>query len=169
MATPTSKWDLANWTKGKVKFFDALGLKGATYPTLTPALSQSIAAGTPPAGGSNSTPSSSSGGSTNLSGNLSYAQLEQLWVDAGGNPAQKAIAAAIAEAESSGVQNATNQNSNGTIDRGYWQINSSHGTLSTFDPLGNARAAVSLSSNGANWQPWTTYNTGAYKKYLSGG
>lgn len=45
--TSTSKWDLTNWKKGSVKFFDALGLKGATYPALSPTLFPAIAAATP--------------------------------------------------------------------------------------------------------------------------
>ena len=52
---------------------------------------------------------------------------------------------------------------NGTVDRGYWQVNSIHGALSTYDPAGNARAAVQLSGDGTNWSPWVTYQTGAYQ------
>ena len=89
-------------------------------------------------------------------------QLEALWEAAGGSPGAAFMAAEIAQAESSGQQYATNYNSNGTVDRGYWQINSSHGSLSTFDAYGNARSAVLISSNGTDWTPWTTYNTGAY-------
>ena len=65
-------------------------------------------------------------------------------------------------AESSGRQYASLVNTNGTTDRGYWQINSSHGSLSTFDAYGNARAAVLISSDGADWSPWVTWQTGAY-------
>lgn len=79
------------------------------------------------------------------------------------------MAAAIALAESSGRANASNTNTNGSIDRGLWQINSIHGGLSTFDPLANARAALSISGGGHNWNPWTTYKTGAYKKFLARG
>ena len=39
-------------------------------------------------------------------------------------------------------------NGNGTVDRGYWQINSVHGSLSTYGAAGNARAAVLISGNG---------------------
>ena len=48
-------------------------------------------------------------------------------------------------------------------ERGYWQINTNHGSLSTYDPLGNARAAVIISANGTNWHPWTTFTSGAYR------
>ena len=67
-------------------------------------------------------------------------------------------AASIAMAESGGNQFAT-----GTVgERGYWQINPVNGSLSTYDPYGNARAAVIMSGNGSNWSPWTTYTSGAY-------
>lgn len=83
------------------------------------------------------------------------AQLESLWIQAGGDPNHAAEAAAIALAESGGNSLATNNgNSNGSVDRGLWQINSVHGSQSTFDPLANARAAVAISDNGTNWRPW---------------
>lgn len=83
-------------------------------------------------------------------------QLQDLWVQAGGNPAYASMASAVALAESGGNPNSSNTNRNGTIDRGLWQINSIHGSLSTFDVMGNARAAVSISKNGTNWRPWCT-------------
>ncbi|HEX3388537.1 MAG TPA: LysM peptidoglycan-binding domain-containing protein [Streptosporangiaceae bacterium] len=95
---------------------------------------------------------------TNLSGTLSCSGLEALWVEAGGSAAVEVTAASIAMAESGGNQFAT-----GTVgERGYWQINPVNGSLSTYDPYGNARAAVIMSGNGANWSPWTTYTSGAY-------
>lgn len=99
----------------------------------------------------------------------SYSQLEQLWERAGGSSVTAPLAAAIAMAESSGNASAVNHDSNGTVDRGLWQISSVHGAQSTFDPLANAQAAVNISGNGTNFDPWTTYKTGAYKQYLSGG
>jgi hypothetical protein len=93
-------------------------------------------------------------------------QLQQLWLQAGGNAATAPLAAAIALAESGGNPNALNHNTNGSIDRGLWQINSVHGTQSTLDPLANAQAAVAISNHGSNWQPWTTYVSGAYKQFL---
>ena len=64
---------------------------------------------------------------------------------------------------SGGRQYATDNDGNGTVDRGYWQVNSIHGALSTYDPAGNAPAAVQLSGDGTNWSPWVTYQTGAYQ------
>jgi LysM repeat protein len=93
-----------------------------------------------------------------LSGTLGCTQLEELWQAAGGASAEAFTAAEIAMAESGGNQYAT-----GAVgERGYWQINPNHGALSTYDPLGNAKAAVIISSDGTNWTPWTTYNSGAY-------
>ncbi len=34
-----------------------------------------------------------------------------------------------------------------------------------FDPATNARVAFELSEGGKNWQPWSVYENGAYKKY----
>ena len=93
-----------------------------------------------------------------------FTQLENLWVQAGGNPQNKAMAAAIAMAESGGNSQSTNNNGNGSIDRGLWQINSVHGSLSTYDPVANARAAVQISNGGSNWRPWCT----AYSDALCG-
>lgn len=97
-----------------------------------------------------------------------YAQLEYIWTQAGGPPQAAAIAAAIAMAESGGVSTATDQDSNGSTDRGLWQINSVHGAQSTYDVMGNARAAVAISNQGQNWTPWTTYTSGAYLQYMQG-
>ena len=97
--------------------------------------------------------------SATLSGTLSCHGLERLWEKAGGSSAHAFMAAEIAMAESSGRQFAT-----GPVgERGYWQINTNHGSLSTYDPLGNARAAVIISANGTNWHPWTTFTSGAYR------
>lgn len=98
---------------------------------------------------------------------LSYGQLEGLWITEGGDPNDAQEAAAVAEAESSGNPLAQNKNTDGSIDRGLWQINSIHGKLSTFDEAQNTMAAIKISSNGSNWHPWATFNTGAYKKYLT--
>ena len=96
-----------------------------------------------------------------------YAQLKALWNNNGGNPAAADMAAAIALAESGGNADAKNVNTNGSIDRGLWQINSVHGGQSTFDPIANVKAAINISNNGKSWSPWVTYTTGAFKKFLS--
>ena len=112
-----------------------------------------------------STSPASHGGSTQvttasmLSGSLSCGGLEELWEQAGGSSGEAVMAASIAMAESSGRQFATG----GVGERGYWQINPNHGSLSTYDPLGNAKAAVIISGNGQNWSPWTTFTSGAFR------
>ena len=96
-------------------------------------------------------------------GTLGCHGLERLWEQAGGSRAAAFTAAEVAMAESGGRQYATLHNTNGTTDRGYWQVNGIHGSLSTYDAYGNARAAVRISHDGRNWTPWTTYNTSAYQ------
>jgi LysM repeat protein len=92
------------------------------------------------------------------SGTLSCPGLEELWDDAGGSHTEAVMAASIAMAESSGQQFATGA----AGERGYWQIHPDHGSLSTYDALGNAKAAVIISADGTNWTPWTTFTSGAY-------
>jgi hypothetical protein len=70
------------------------------------------------------------------------------------------MAAEIAVAESGGRQYAHSP----TNDFGYWQINGGHGpSMATYDPLGNARAAIAISGDGTHWGAWTTYTSGAYQ------
>jgi hypothetical protein len=114
---------------------------------------------------------------------FSFSDLEQIWTNNGGSSVFAPIAAAIAMAESGGNSDAIGHNSNGSVDQGLWQINSSNGALSTTDINGNARAAIQMSNDGTNWRPWcTAYSDGAcgtkggtflgtgapYQKFLSG-
>jgi len=101
-----------------------------------------------------------SSASTTLSGTLGCSGLEALWDAAGGSSSNAFMAAEIAMAESGGNQYAVSP----TADYGYWQINlpSWGPTLATFNPLGNAKAAIQISDDGTNWEPWTTYQSGAY-------
>jgi LysM repeat protein len=102
----------------------------------------------------------SASASTGLSGTLSCSGLEQLWEDAGGSSSTAFMAAEIAMAESGGNQYAVSP----TDDIGYWQINApTWGAEASTDPITNAEAAISISGDGANWSPWTTYTTGAYE------
>jgi LysM repeat protein len=96
---------------------------------------------------------------TQLSGTLSCTGLEDLWEAAGGSSGEAFMAAEIAMAESGGNQYALSP----TDDYGYWQINASHGpAMATFNPIGNAKAAIAISDDGSDWGAWTTYVTGAY-------
>ncbi len=97
-------------------------------------------------------------------------QIEQLWISEGGDPRAASTAAAVALAESGGRPGAVNsKNSDGSIDRGLFQINSVHGAQSTTDLKANVRAAIRISGNGKNWHPWVTYTTGAYRKFTGAG
>lgn len=96
-------------------------------------------------------------------GILSCAGLEALWQQAGGSPGEAFMAAEIARAESGGNPDATDYDANGTADRGLWQVNSTWGPLSVYDPLANARAAVQISADGTNWSPWVTAQRNLYQ------
>jgi LysM repeat protein len=97
---------------------------------------------------------------TSASGVFSCSALEDLWEEAGGSHGEAFMAAEIAKAESGGRSSAISP----TDDFGLWQINGGHGrALATLDPLGNAKAAVLISGDGRNWNPWTTFRTGAYR------
>ncbi len=97
---------------------------------------------------------------------FSNQQLQALWTSHGGSPQSARVAAAIALAESGGDPNSTNVNTDRSVDRGAWQINSVHGSLSTHDPSRNVQAAIQISKNGTDWRPWVTYTTGKYKQFL---
>jgi hypothetical protein len=102
----------------------------------------------------------------------SYAQLEQLWLNAGGAKAQAPMAAAIALAESGGNSAAMNYtDNNGTqTSVGLWQVSSgTHQYPSSWTtPAGNASEAVAKYQAAGGWSPWGTYSSGAYKRYLNG-
>lgn len=101
-------------------------------------------------------------GITAADGMFSYAQIEAVWIQAGGSAQTAPMAAAIAYAESGGNSNASNVNTNGSTDRGLWQINTVNGSASSFDVMTNARGAIKISNNGTNWRPWcTAYSDGA--------
>jgi hypothetical protein len=85
-----------------------------------------------------------------------------------------AIAVAVALAESGGdTTKVSRPNTNGTIDRGLWQVNSVHG----FPPdkllagaVDNAGYAHQVwAGRGKGWREWSSYNSGAYLLYLARG
>lgn len=90
-----------------------------------------------------------------------YAQLEGLWIDAGGSKKLAPLMAAIAMAESSG--NSDVVNSIGAC--GLWQIHPYQPNCKT--PQANAKMAVAkYRSQGL--QAWEAYTNGSYKKFLRG-
>jgi hypothetical protein len=97
-------------------------------------------------------------------------QLAALWRRAGGPADADRTMAAIALAESGGNPLALHHDSDGTVDRGLWQINSDHGypAAASFEPFHNAREAVAVyRSQGLS--AWSSYKSGAYLRYMSGG
>lgn len=103
---------------------------------------------------------------------LNAQQIAGYAVAAGFPPDQIATATAVALAESGGDTNATNKNSNGSVDYGLWQINTVHGSLlnqgDKFNPLDNAKMALRVYAGAGNkWTPWTVYNTGSYRAQMS--
>src|SRR5690348_12608829 len=115
---------------------------------------------------------------------LTHAQLEALWIFAGGSNATADTAAAIAQAESGGNTAAIlntaypklpgyHPPSAGALPEysvGLWQINElahpSYTTATLLSQIGNANAAVAISSGGASFSAWSTYQNGAYRNYL---
>ena len=112
------------------------------------------------------------------SGTLGYGQIEGYWVYAGGPSGSTAqTAAAITGAESSFqpgiIQPGVDYCGSGSDRAGWglWQITCGnevpqYGTdFQMLDPWNNAEAAVSLYDS-RGFEPWTTYDTGAYENYL---
>lgn len=90
---------------------------------------------------------------------------------AGFSPAQSAVAAAIAMAESGGESAALSPpNRNGTRDHGAWQINSVHASILASgdwrDLNDNARMAKRVYDM-QGFRAWTVFNTGGYRRHLS--
>jgi hypothetical protein len=126
----------------------------------------------------NSTVSDGNNSSSTSDQALSHAQLLQLWTGAGGPSNVSDIMAAIALAESGGVPSKDNTglNSDGSVDYGLWQINSVHANDSVIKKIGwenrlnpeaNAKMAVFIYQQ-QGLRAWSTYNNGAYKRFLSG-
>lgn len=109
-------------------------------------------------------------------GALSYAELERLWMQAGGPASAASTAAAIALAESGGWPDNLNTHDplgNGSFQyaSGLWQIG--NGVMSSpsgwDNPLLNAKLAVSKYRAAGGFTPWGTYDSGAYLSHLQAG
>lgn len=102
---------------------------------------------------------------------MDYAALVGLAKQAGFPEGEAQTAAAVALAESSGNPTASHRNSNGSTDFGLWQINSVHSQLLAGkvwqEPSVNARMAYEV-WKGSGWNAWTTYKTGAFRRYANG-
>jgi hypothetical protein len=106
---------------------------------------------------------------------LSATQIAQ-YANAGGFTIQTPIAVAIALAESGGVTTKYNPETAagtplGSGSRGLWQIygkaHPQYNNNTLYDPLVNAKAAYVISSKGTNWNPWSSFTSGAYKQFLT--
>jgi Lysozyme like domain len=103
-----------------------------------------------------------------------FAQLQGLWINAGGPAAVAPVAAAIALAESGGCTTALNATDNGGTQSsfGLWQISTGTHTPPSAgwaDGGTNAALAVGKYRGAGGFSPWGTYASGAYKAFLSGG
>jgi len=100
----------------------------------------------------------------------SAVQVAQLARDAGFSGNDWVVSVAVAEAESAGWTHARLINTDCSVDRGLWQINSYwHGEVGdgcAFDPTCNAQATHTIWANGG-WTQWTTYINGAYQAHMA--
>ena len=87
-------------------------------------------------------------------GALTYDQVENIWIQAGGSPQAAAMAAAVADAESGLNPNASRVNPDGTTGIGLWLLPQNGMPPGTTDPVANARAALQFSNNGTDWSQW---------------
>jgi hypothetical protein len=101
---------------------------------------------------------------------LTGPQVAQLVVEANFPPQDRVTMVAIAKAESSWTVDAINTaNSNGTVDRGLFQINSVHSQYNAqqllTDPRYNTTAAKAI-YDGQGLKAWSTYNAGQHVPYM---
>lgn len=98
---------------------------------------------------------------------MSGGQVAKVARGAGFKGSSLVTALAVARGESGWNEGAVNRsNSDGSIDRGLWQINSIHGSKSTLDPAANARAAFSISKAGRDWSPWVVFQKGLHRRHI---
>lgn len=96
-----------------------------------------------------------------MTNKLTASQVKQLAFNVSHDNLRATLMTAIAFAESSYDADATNRNTNGTVDVGLWQINSVHQkehpewTVEWLKvPENNAAAAWAVSNKGKTWRPW---------------
>jgi hypothetical protein len=140
--------------------------------TLATLLGTPAVAGTRPLGPSSGlTPKAACTPVSTLAGDhYSAVQIAQLAQQAGFTGNDWTISVAIAEAESSGWTRATLVDSDCSVDRGLWQINSYwHSEVTdacAFDPPCAAQSTHTIWANGG-WNQWTTYTNGAYQAHMA--
>jgi hypothetical protein len=132
---------------GAVSAFGDSGGGGDSSTDDTPSPGNAVAATLPSTSGA--TPDTNAG-----STGLSFAQVENFWIQAGGSPQAAAMAAAVSDAESGLNAAAQRTNPDGTSSVGLWLIPANGTPPGSTDPLANARAAVQLSQGGTDWSQW---------------
>lgn len=111
--------------------------------------SQAIGASAPPV-----TPPTPATSAQQGSVGMTFDQVENTWISAGGNPQAAAMAAAVADAESGLNPGASRVNPDGTVGVGLWLIPQNGTPPGSTDPIAAARAAIQLSQNGTDWTQW---------------
>jgi hypothetical protein len=142
------------------------GLRGVS---VLKALQNVVRGQAPPAGSSSSSASSPTflglpgvtAGGLPARGNYTAADLRQLWISNGGNPAAAANAACHGMQESSGNAAVTSSNPDGGINVGLWQLDTrgkgaGYTVAQLQDPNTNARVTIMGTRNGADWSAWAT-------------
>ena len=81
-------------------------------------------------------------------------------------PEDRQVAYAVMMAESGGNPTATNYNTNGTTDKGLFQINTIHGHKSTYDPELNVRYASEIRYSWGSWNAWSVFKSGRYLRFM---
>jgi len=98
---------------------------------------------------------------------LSAAQIQGYAAAAGFSGADLMTAVAIALAESSGDPTAINPEGSYGLWQIYMPMHPEFSGVNLLDPQANAAAAFSVYSKAHGFQPWTTFGSGAYQKYLA--
>lgn len=82
------------------------------------------------------------------------------------------LAVAVMSAESGRYTGAWHDNTDGSEDRGLFQLNSkaqpSVSEDDAYDPLKNAEYTFQLSKEGTDWHYWAAFNSGAHEKFITG-
>jgi hypothetical protein len=100
--------------------------------------------------------------------NLSPAQIQAYAAAAGFSGSDLVTATAVALAESSGDPSVINPEGSYGLWQIYLPMHPEFAGMNLLDPQANANAAFSVYSKAhASFQPWTTFGSGAYQKYLA--
>ena len=102
---------------------------------------------------------------------ISFIGLAEMLQEAGFAPGTSTVnGCSIVCAESGRNPLAKHVNTDGSIDRGLWQINDkAHPDVTdqaAYDPVQATAAAFSISHQGTDYGAWSTWNNGAYKPHV---